>query len=282
MKHFRLLLAVLLLGLAAPACAPAFAKTWTTVTIATEGSYPPYNFHGPDGTLQGFEIDLAADLCKRAKLTCTFVPQDWDGIIPALQAGKFDAIMSGMSVTPKRLEVIDFSLPYASSPTTFATGKDSGLENLPLTGTRVPLGDEAAAKAAMAELVPKLKGKAIGVQVSTIQSDLLANYLKGVADVRLYKTNDEIGLDLAAGRVDLMLASTSNLRAYMDAPDGKDLVFTGPLLTGGPLGQGAGIGLRKSDSDLKALFDAAITDAKADGTIGKLSLKWFKVDITPQ
>ena len=278
MKSFRHLAAALLLALSAP----AVAKEWTTVTIATEGAYPPYNMHGPDGKLIGFEIDLAADLCKRMKVTCPVVAQDWDGIIPGLQAGKYDAIMSGMSITSKRLEVIDFSLPYSSSPTTLATAKGSGLENLPMTDNRVNLGDDAAAKEAVAALAPKLKGKAIAVQVSTIQADVLANYFKGVVDARTYKTAEEMGLDLAAGRVDAMLASEANIKAFMDGSDGKDTVFTGPLFTGGPLGIGSGVGLRKSDGDLKAKFDDAIKAATADGTIKALSIKWFKVDLTPR
>ena len=260
---------------------PAVAKEWATVTIATEGAYAPYNMHGPDGKLIGYEIDLATDLCKRMKVTCTFVAQDWDGIIPGLNAGKYDAIMSGMSVTPKRLEVIDFSLPYASSPTTFATSKGGGLDNLPLTGQRVSLGDDAATKEAVTELAPKLKGKAIGVQVSTIQADVLASYFKGVVDVRTYKTVEEEGLDLAAGRIDAMLDSQASVKAFMDGPDGKDAVFTGPLFTGGLLGVGSGIGLRKTDPELKSMFDGAIKAATADGTIRALTLKWFKVDLTP-
>ena len=278
MKPFRHIAVAILVALAPP----ALAKEWTTVTIATEGAYAPYNMHGPDGKLIGYEIDLAADLCKRMKVTCTFVAQDWDGIIPGLNAGKYDAIMSGMSVTPKRLEVIAFSLPYASSPTTLAVPKGSDLENLALTGKRVNLGDDAATKQAVAELAPKLKGKAIGVQVSTIQADVLTNYFKGVVDARSYKTAEEVGLDLAAGRVDAMLASEANIKAFMDGSDGKDTVFTGPLFTGGLLGVGSGIGLRKADGDLKAMFDDAIRAATADGTIKTLSLKWFKVDLTPQ
>ena len=281
MKPIRPLIAAVFAA-ATLVAVPAVAKEWTNVVIATEGAYPPYNFHGPDGKLIGFEIDLASDVCRRAKLTCTFVAQDWDGIIPALTAGKFDAIMSGMSITPKRLEVISFSAPYSNSPTTFATTKGSGLDGLPLTGRRVSLDDAAAAKAAMAELAPKLKGKTIGVQVSTIQSDVLSTYLKGVAEVRNYKTTDEIGLDLAAGRVDLTIGSQSNLQAFMNTAEGKDLVYSGPLLVGGPLGLGAGIGLRKGDPELKEKFDAAIKEAIADGTDKALSIKWFKVDITPQ
>ena len=278
MRPIRLLWAALALGFVFSATAQA--KTWTHVTIATEGAFPPYNMHAPDGKLIGYEIDLAADLCKRVKLTCEFVSQDWDGIIPGLQAGKFDAIMSGMSITPKRLEVIDFSLPYANSPTTLAVMKGDPLASLPGTGQRVSLDDKAAAQAALDAIKPKLKGKAVAVQVATIQADLLNTYLKGVVDVRTYKTNDEQDLDVHAGRADAELGSLSFLNAAEEKD--ADLVLTGPLFVGGLLGQGSAIGLRKSDPDLKALFDKALREAAADGSLKALSMKWFHVDIVPQ
>src|SRR4051794_36031793 len=257
----------------------AQAKEWKQVTIATEGAFPPYNMHGPDGKLIGYEIDLAAELCKRVSLQCNFVPQDWDGIIPGLQAGKFDAIMSGMSVTPKREEVIQFSLPYANSPTTLATMKGDALAGLPMTGQRVSLDDKAAAQAAIDAIKPKLKGKIIAVQVATIQADFLNTYLKdsGV-EIRAYKTNEQQDLDVHDGRADAELGSLSFLNT---ATEKGDLVLTGPLFTGGLLGKGSAIGLRKSDPDLKELFDKALREAKADGSMKKLAEKWFKVDITP-
>ena len=113
------------------------------------------------------------------KITCEFVAQDWDGIIPGLNAGKYDAIMDGMSITAKRLEVIDFSRNYTQRPPTFAVEKNGPLANLPDTGTRVSLDDKAAMDAAVQALTPVLKGKVIGVQIATIQADLLNTYLQG-------------------------------------------------------------------------------------------------------
>jgi len=261
--------------------APAFAKDWTKVVIATEGAYAPYNMHAPDGKLVGFEIDLAADLCGRLKITCEFVAQDWDGIIPGLNAGKYDAIMSGMSITDKRLQVIDFSRSYSVSPTTFAVPKASTLAQMPATGTRVSLDDKAATEAAMKSLAPALKGKIVGVQVATIQADMLNTYFKDVVEIRTYKTTEEHDLDLQAGRVDAALASTSYFVSTLGKPGGDKLVLAGPLFTGGLLGRGTGIGLRKSDPELKVMFDRAINAAIADGTVRTLSLKWFKTDISP-
>src|SRR4051812_16821779 len=94
----------------------AQGRAWDRVRIATEGAYPPWNFSRPDGTLDGFEVDLARELCGRMKVTCEIVAQDWDGIIPGLNAGRYDAVMAGMDITAKRLEVLDFSRPYANEP----------------------------------------------------------------------------------------------------------------------------------------------------------------------
>jgi octopine/nopaline transport system substrate-binding protein len=260
---------------------PALAKDWTKVVIATEGAYAPYNLHAPDGKLIGFEIDLANDLCGRLKITCEFVAQDWDGIIPGLNAGKYDAIMSGMSITDKRLEVINFSRNYSQAPTTFAVPKTSPLAKMPGTGTRISLDDKAATEAAVKELTPVLKGKIIGVQVATIQADMLNTYFKGIAEVRTYKTTEEHDLDLQAGRVDAALAATSYFISTLSKPGGDKLVLAGPLFTGGLLGRGTGIGIRKTDPELKVMFDKAINAAIADGTVRKLSVQWFKTDISP-
>jgi len=146
MKTLRLLAAVVLtLTFALPT---AHAKDWKKVVIATEGAYMPFNGHSPDGKLIGFEIDLGNNLCERMKITCEFVAQDWDGIIPGLTAGKYDAIMDGMSITAKRQEVIDFSRNYSRTPTTFAVEKKGPLAEMPDTGKAVSLDDKAAMDAA--------------------------------------------------------------------------------------------------------------------------------------
>ena len=270
-------------AIAVAAAQPAAAKDWPLIRIATEGAFPPYNFTKPDGTLAGFEIDLAQDLCRRIKAKCEIAAQNWDGILPGLTGGKYDAIIAGMSITAKRREVIDFTQPYVSSPSQLATLKGGGLEALPGSDARFNLGTDAAgAQAAIDAMKTRLKGKVLGVQVSTIQGDFANAYLKGVIELRTYKTSDEVLLDLAAGRVDAALLSAAVARAAMDKPDGKDIVFTGPGFTGGTIGIGSGIGIRKTDPDLVALLDGAITEAKADGTIARLSQQWFKLDLTPR
>jgi octopine/nopaline transport system substrate-binding protein len=266
---------------AALSISAAQAKDWTKVVIATEGAYMPYNGHSPDGKLIGFEIDLGNDLCARLKITCEWVAQDWDGIIPGLNAGKYDAIMDGMSITVKRQEVINFSRNYTDSPTVFAVRKDGPLADLPDNGVRVSLDDKDAMAAAIKALTPALKGKTVGVQTATIQADLLNTYLKDVVDIRTYKTTEEHDFDLQAGRIDAALASTSYFVSTLARPGGEKLKLEGPLFHGGLLGLGTGIGLRKSDPELKVMFDKALNEALADGTIKKLSMQWFKTDISP-
>lgn len=258
-------------------------KKWTTVTIATEGSFKPYNFTKPDGTLDGYEIELTKYLCDHMKVECKVVVQNFDGMIPALNAGKFDAIISGMSATAKREEVIAFSDPYGSTGQAFATSKQSDLANLPEKGQVFSLAsDEAGAAAEIDKIKPALQGKTIGVQTASTAAAFVDKYLKGVVEVREYKTTEEHDLDLKAGRVDLVMASMAYLTTASQKPGNEDMTTTGPRFQGGFLGRGSSVGLRKDDTELKAMFNDAIAAAKADGTIKTLSEKWFGFDVTPK
>jgi octopine/nopaline transport system substrate-binding protein len=280
MNTLGVLGAVTLSILVAASGAAAQAKT---VKIATEGAYAPWNFTGAGGKLEGFEIDLANDLCARMKVKCEIVAQDWDGIIPALQAKKYDAIMAGMTITDKRQEVINFSIPYADTPSVFLTATNSPLAKLPGTGQALNLStQQAAAEKAIEDLKPLLKGKSIGVQTSTIQANFADKYLKGTAEIREYKTTEQHDLDLAAGRIDAVFAGAAQIIGTLEKPDFKDYAVVGPSLTGGLLGAGIAVGLRKDEANLKKAFDEAIQGAIKDGTIQKLSVKWFKTNITPQ
>ncbi|WP_457578909.1 transporter substrate-binding domain-containing protein [Ensifer adhaerens] len=263
--------------------AQAEDKKWTTVTIATEGAFPPYNLTKADGTLDGYEIELSKILCDHMKVECTVIAQPFDGMIPALNAGKFDAIMAGMSATEKRKEVIDFSMSYGSTGQAFATLKGGDLETLPMKGELFSLAsNEAGARKAVDELKPLIEGKTIGVQTASIAARFIDEYLKDVVEVREYKTTEQHDLDLVAGRVDFVMASMGYLKTTVEKPANSDMVITGPRFQGGFLGAGSSVGLRKSDPELKALFDDAIAAAKADGTIKRLSEKWFGFDLTPQ
>jgi len=258
-------------------------KKWTTVTIATEGAFKPYNFTKPDGTLDGYEIELTKYLCAHMKVECKVVVQNFDGMIPGLNAGKFDAIISGMSATAKRKEVIAFSDSYGSTGQAFATSKESDLAGLPEKGQVFSLAsDEAGAAAEIEKIKPALQGKTIGVQTASTAAAFVDKYLKGVVDVREYKTTEEHDLDLKAGRVDLVMASMAYLTTASQKPGNEDMTTTGPRFQGGFLGRGSSVGLRKDDTQLKAMFNDAIAAAKADGTIKTLSEKWFGFDVTPK
>jgi len=264
--------------------ASAQPKDWSSIRIATEGAYKPWNFTDPSGKLVGFEVDLALDLCLRMKAKCEIVAQAFDGMIPALNAGKFDAIMAGMNITDKRKEAIAFTQPYGRTPSTFAVLKSGALAKLPEPGKVYSLNPDgaAAAEKSLNDLKPMLKGKVIGVQTSTAQANFLEKYFKDVIEIRQYKTTEQHDLDLAAGRVDGVFASISYLKSVVEAPENKDMMLAGPRYGGGVLGFGVAVGLRKNDPELLAKFDAAVAAAVADGTVKTLSTKWFGFDITPQ
>jgi octopine/nopaline transport system substrate-binding protein len=278
---FALAPVVLALGLAGNA---ASAKDWTTASIAFEGAYEPWNLTKPDGTIDGFEPELAKDICARAKIECKFIAQDWDGMMAGLAAGKFDIIMDALSITPDRQKVIDFSKPYANTPAVFAVNKKGPLANLAGTGTLLKLdisGEGPGGKEAIAALRKALTGKSIGIQTATVYSDFVYKNFKDVATIREYKTSPEHDLDLIAGRIDAAFDDATYFTSAFAKPDNADLAFSGPEFGGQIWGPGEGLGIRKTDADLTAKFDAAIAAALADGTIKKLSLKWFKLDVSP-
>jgi octopine/nopaline transport system substrate-binding protein len=251
------------------------------IKIATEGAYAPWNFTTADGKLDGLEVELANDLCARMKVTCEIVAQDWDGLIPSLTVGKFDVIMASMFITPKRLETIDFTQPYAVDPSGFAVAKDSELGKLGVSADKFKLEDEAASTAAIEKLKPLLKGKVIGVQAATTNLDFVKKYFGDIVEIREYKTTEQHDLDLAAGRIDALFAQQTALAATLAKPEFADYTIAGPGFVGGVFGLGTGAGLRKEDTKLKDMLNAAIDSAIADGTIKRISEKWVGTDVTP-
>ena len=253
----------------------------TEIKIATEGAYAPWNFTTADGKLAGLEIDLANDLCARMKIKCTIIAQNWDGLIPSLQVGKFDVIMASMFITPKRLETIDFTHPYAVDPSGFAVAKNSELGKLGISTEKFKLEDESAAKAAIEKLKPMLRGKVIGVQSATSNLEFLKKYFGDTVEIREYKTTEQHDLDLAAGRIDALFAQQTTLAATLAKPEYADYTLAGPGFVGGVFGLGSGAGLRKSDTKLKEMLNTAIDAAIADGTVKRISEKWVHTDVTP-
>lgn len=272
---------VALAGLLGTMATSAMAGDWSKVRIATEGAYPPWNHTDSSGQLVGFEIDLANDLCQRMSVECEIVAQDWEGIIPALTAGKYDVIMAGMSITDERKEVISFSDSYADEPTKFAVLKDSDLASFTSDIDKVNLAEvDDAELAAIDAMKEALAGKTIGVQVATTHQNFLDEYLGEVAEVRKYDTQENLDLDLQAGRVDTALASMTYWQPLMGTDKGADFTVIGPGLNGGPFGLGVGVGIRQDDTDLAEMFNQAIAAAKADGTIKRLAEQWFGFDVT--
>jgi octopine/nopaline transport system substrate-binding protein len=262
------------------ATASAVAKDWTSVRIATEGAYPPWNATDSSGQLIGFEVDLANDLCERMQVECEIVAQDWAGIIPALTAGKYDLIMAGMSITDERKEVISFTDDYAGTPAYFAVLEDSDLAAYERPLEMANLEEVSSEEqAAIDDLKQALDGKTVGVQVATTHANFLEQYLGDAIEIRSYDTQENLDLDLQAGRVDAALASASYWYPLLETEKGADFVLIGPGLDGGPFGGGVGAGIRKEDTDLAEMLNKAIAEAKADGTINRLAQQWFGFDV---
>ena len=255
------------------------------IKIGTEGAYPPWNAKDASGNLIGFEVDLAKELCAIMKHECTIVEQDWDGMIPALLMRKFDAIMAGMSITDERLKTINFSQGYADEVASLAVMKGSSLESLN-TPKAINLSKKGAAKGTLKTLADALAGKTVGVQTATIHQNFLESGDVGKVKIRTYKTQDEVNLDLASGRIDAALAAAVAFTDYA-AKSGKPVVLVGPTFSGGAFGNGVGVGIRKGDNstavgkrDTKILkdFNSAINAARFKGIISKLAIKHFGFD----
>ncbi len=255
------------------------------IKIGTEGAYPPWNSKDASGNLIGFEVELAQELCTIMKYECTIVEQDWDGMIPALVMRKFDAIMAGMSITAERQKTITFSQGYADEVASLAVMKGSSLEGMDTPeGINLSLGGSDVKKA-LKTLTGALAGKTVCTQTGTIHQNFLESGDVGSVNVRTYKTQDEVNLDLTSGRCDVALAAAVAFTDYADK-SGKPVVLVGPTFSGGAFGNGVGVGIRQaSDSaigkrDAKILkdFNKAINKARKQGIISKLAIKHFGFD----
>jgi polar amino acid transport system substrate-binding protein len=252
----RLITAALLTAVGATG-ALAQAKEWKEVRIGTEGAYPPYNNLNAKKELEGFEIDLGNLLCEKMKVKCTWVVQDWDGIIPALQASKYDIIIAGMNATDERKKQVDFTIVYSKTPIWMVGPKTT----------------------ASADISPAaLKGKAIGAQGSTIHANFLEKFYKD-STARLYPTQEEVNLDLINGRLDYAVADALALADFLKG-QGKDCCKKIAEVPRDSAIHGPGVAgaVRKADVALKDLWDKAIAEALADGSHKKLEDKWFKFD----
>ncbi len=247
------------------------------IKIGTEGAYPPWNSKTEAGKLIGFEVELAYTLCRYIGKQCTIVEQDWDGMIPALIMRKFDAIMAGMSITAERQKAISFSQGYADEVASLAVMKGSSLEGLDTPAGINLTKPNATAKKALKTLTAALAGKTVCVQTATIHQNFLDSGDVGKVNVRTYKTQDEVNLDLASGRCDAALAAAVAFSDYAEK-SGKPVVLTGPTFSGGAFGNGVGVGIRKDDTELLKAFNKAIDQARKNGDISRIATKWFGFD----
>jgi polar amino acid transport system substrate-binding protein len=259
MKSFVRFLAAAALTVAGATGALAQAKEWKEVRIGTEGAYPPYNNLNAKKELEGYEIDYANLLCEKMKVKCTWVVQDWDGIIPALLANKYDIIIAGMNATDERKKQVEFTAVYNKTP-------------IWMVGPKATKGNDITPAA--------LKGKAVGAQGSTIHANFLEKFYKD-SNPRLYPTQEEANLDLINGRLDYIVADALALSDFLNGK-GKDccrLIAEVPR-DAAIHGPGVAGAIRKADTALKALFDKAIAETLADGSNKKLEDKWFKLAAT--
>ena len=253
-----------------------------TIRIGTEGAYPPWNNLNSAGELEGAEIDFGNEACERMGVTCEWVTQDWDGIIPALLQGKYDIIIAGMSITEERKEKVNFTTGYMTDGARFAVLKNSGLANLNIAGmAKVNLNNAGGKEqAAIGQLIAAMDGKTVCVQSSTIHQNFLEKHMSGAVDVKLYQAVDDHNLDLAAGRCDAVLADVGSIIDFMESDGGVDVAFTGPTSSGGVFGDGVGGAVRKEDTDILEMWNAAIAEMSKDGTTAEITKEWFGRDIS--
>ncbi len=242
-------------SIAAVALFAGAASAQEKIVIATEGAYPPFNSLETDGTLTGFDVDIAKALCEQMQAECEIVTNDWDGMIPALQAKKFDAIIASMSITPERLQQVDFSKKYYNTGPAIAVPKDTEITDL-----------------------AGLAGKTLGAQTSTTHANYAEKHMPD-AELKLYPTADEYKLDIQNGRVDGVIDDVVVLSEWVKSEDGACCKILTPLDVDVEInGEGAGIAVRKGDA-LADKFTAAIAAIRENGKYKEINDKYFEFDV---
>ncbi|WP_233839156.1 ABC transporter substrate-binding protein [Paraburkholderia sp. ZP32-5] len=242
------------------AASGAFAKEWSTVRFGVDASYAPFESKAPDGKLVGFDIDLGNEICRRLNAKCVWVEQNFDSMIPGLKAKKFDGALSSMSMTPQRAAQIAFSSKLFNTPTRLVARQGANL---------LPTAES-------------LKGKTIGVEQGTIQETYAKTYWEpNGTKIVPYQDQDQVYADLISGRLDAALQDAVQADiGFLKTPRGTGFAFVGKdIVDANILGNGAGIGMRKEDADLKAKVDKAIADMIKDGTYKKIEQKYFDFDV---
>ena len=226
--------------------------------VGVEGAYPPFSWKESDGTLKGFDIEIAEAICAELKRECVLIEQDWDGMIPALLAKKFDTIIASMSITEERKKRVDFSDKYYNTPAKFVAKKGSGLK---------------ISKSGLA-------GKRIGLQRGTTHQCFMEKMYPDV-ELVLYGTQDEVFQDLAIGRIDAQFSdSIAADDGFLKTDAGKDFEFVGGDQHDEAChGPGAGMAVRKQDQQLRDDLNRAIKAIRASGVYQKINAKYFDFDI---
>jgi arginine/ornithine transport system substrate-binding protein len=246
---------------AAPAAAPAApaaaapAPEAAVLKVAIDPTYEPFTFKTADGKPTGFDVDVATALCDQMKRKCEFVEQVWDGMIPGLNAKKYDVIISSMSITDDRMKEVDFTDKYYNTPSRIVVKKT------------VKFTDAAS-----------IKGKKIGVLKGSTQEKYAMGDLKpaGVV-VNSYEAQDQVYLDIKSGRLDGTVADFMEVTGgFLSKPEGANYQLVGPDLKEPKyFGYGAGIALRKGEDKLKGELNAAIKAIRGNGTYKTLNDKYF-------
>ena len=263
MKGIRIAGAALLVAVLAPGFASAEA-----LRVGTECTYAPFNYRTADGELTGYDVDVATEVGERIGAEIDFVCQEWDGMIPALLANKFDLIVASMSITAKRLERMDFSGPYRVSIGQFVGRKDAELELFNEDGSVNAAG---------------FAGVRVGIERASTYEEWITAVVPD-AEVVYYDNNESLYLDLTAGRVDAIM--TNPMKAYLkflSKEGNQDFTVIGPQLDDPDyFGIGVGVGLRKGQDELKAQINDALKGMTEDGTLNDFSLRYFPFPIYPQ
>lgn len=252
-------LSIAVLALVGVGSVQAQAPNWEKIRIGVEGNYPPFSRMTPDGKFEGFDIEIALAICAEIKAECTLINQEWDGMMPALNARKFDMIVASMSITEERKKVADFSDSYYDIPSTFI-GK---------TGS-------------FAQVTPAaLKGKTIIVTRNTPRAKYLAENYRDSTILQVAKET-EVTMELAAGRGDIGFGSSlAATAAFLKSPAGQGYSRVGPPITLGGAKDGGGVGMamRKGEDSLRTKVNAALKTITANGTYKRINDKYFDVNI---
>jgi arginine/ornithine transport system substrate-binding protein len=256
-RKLTLALAVIA-GFGTTSLAHAQAPGWAKIRIGVEANYPPFSQMGTDGKFTGFDIDIANAICVTLKAECTLVSQEWDGMMPALNARKFDMIVASMTISEERLKVADFSDSYYDIPSTFV-----------------------AKTGAFKDISPAaLKGKTIIVTRNTPRAKYIAENYKESQVLQVAKETD-VTMELTAARGDIAFGSSlAGTTAFLKSPDGKSFSKVGPPINpSGNKAGGTGIAMRKGEESLRTKVNGALKTITANGVYKTINDKYFDVNI---